>query len=137
MKYFVEARNNLEKQGRLDVGATANINGSIEDIIRGLGSPPPGTVRYFIGDNAGGSGWEVDIGHGEIVKYYVNFPKSVASVKQVFHSMPDAIPDEIQKMPVDELCEIVLGKLTAILDDAYKVFLSKQKAKVPYLRLVK
>jgi hypothetical protein len=137
MKYFVEARNNLEKQGRLDVGIAAEFNCSSEDIRKGLGPPPPGAVSAFIGDSTGGSGWEIDVGNGETIKYYVNFPQSFANVKQVFHSMPDTIPDHLQEMAVDELCEMVLGKLTAVLDDAYKVFLSKPKTKVPYLRLVK
>ena len=40
-------------------------------------NPPRGAKGFFIGDQAGGSGWEVDLGDGETEKYYVALPPSV------------------------------------------------------------
>ena len=136
MRYFVDARNNLEKQGRLDVAVSGTIHSFSGSDFAKIEKPPFDATSFFMGDQNGGSGWEMDLGGGETIKYYVSIPKSVGEFRQVFHSLPDNIPDELRSLSVDELCEIYLGKLSSLLAAVKKKFLIGPKER-PYLRLVK
>lgn len=136
MKYFVEARNNLEKQGRLDVSVSCILYDISESEIAKLERPPFKTDSFFVGDHNGGSGWDMDIGGGETIPYYISIPKSLAEVKQVFCAMPDNVPVELRDLSVDELCEIYLERLTNLMSEVRKEFLLTAKER-PYLRLVK
>jgi hypothetical protein len=136
MRYFVEARNNLEKQGRLDVGVSGTIHGLSDSDFAKLEKPPFESTSFFMGDQNGGSGWEMDLGGGESIKYYITIPKSVGEFRQVFLSLPENIPSEIRDLSVDELCSIYLDKLAALLMSTRKEFLLSPKER-PYLRLVK
>jgi hypothetical protein len=56
MRYFVEARNAIEKQGRINLTTSATIHSfSTSDLSR-FGTPPPGAQGFFIGDQLGGTG---------------------------------------------------------------------------------
>jgi len=136
MRYFVEARNNLEKQGRLDTAVSAHIHNFNSGDIRKFGTPPPGARAFFMGDQTGGSGWEVELPNGEVIKYYVNIPQSIADVRQVFTNMPDDVPAELKGLAVEDLCEIVLGRISEVLVDARKRFLGAKKLP-PYIRIIK
>lgn len=46
----------------------------LEPLMR---NPPPGAKNFFVGDQSGGSGWEVDVGEGEVERYYVALPPEV------------------------------------------------------------
>lgn len=78
----------------------------------------------------------MDLGGGESIKYYVNIPSSVAEVKQVFHSLPENIPEELRNLSTYELCVIYLGKLKVLVSKTKKEFLP-HPAERPYLRLIK
>lgn len=136
MKYFVEARNNLEKQGRLDVsvgGIVRNFSGSD---LQKLEQPPFQASSFFMGDETGGSGWEMDIGDGETIKYYIAIPESIGQFNQVFHSLPENIPSELRNLPVEKLCEIYLDEMAKLVAGAKKEF-SPHPSERPYLRVVK
>ncbi|PYY70726.1 hypothetical protein CRX42_09885 [Pseudomonas jessenii] len=136
MRYFVEARNNLEKQGRLDVAVSGTVHSFSGGDLAKIEKPPFDATSFFMGDQNGGSGWEMDLGGGETIKYYVSIPKTVGEFRQVFHSLPDNIPEELRSLSVDALCEIYLGKLSGLLAAVKKEFLIGPKER-PYLRLVK
>ena len=136
MRYFVEARNNLEKQGRLDVSVSATIHNFNTNDLAKLEKPPFHSNSFFMGDSTGGSGWVMDLGNGETIKYYINIPRSMAEIKQVFHSLPENIPKELKELSVEELSSIYLGELKELLAAAKKEFLLSPKER-PYLRLVK
>lgn len=137
MKYFVEARNNLEKQGRLDVGLNTHIKSFSTPDMRKFGTPPAGAKSFFIGDEIGGTGWEVELANGETEKFYVALPESIGSVSQTFIGMPDTVPEELRSLPVEQLSEMVLGNISAVLDDAFRTFLPGGRSNGPILRLVK
>lgn len=136
MRYFVDARNNLEKQGRLDVSVSVAIHNFNSNNLAKLEKPPFQANSFFMGDSTGGSGWIMDLGGGESIKYYINIPRSMGEVKQVFHSLPDNMPAELKGLSVEELSSIYLGKLKELLVAAKKEFLLSPKER-PYLRLVK
>jgi hypothetical protein len=144
MRYFVDARNNLEKQGRVPVSTQAHIRSFSSGDISKFGPPPAGATGFFIADQLGGSGWEVELPDGSKQKYYVELPTEVAEVTQHFVGLPEALDLELRGKPVDELCELYLARLDTLLDQARQEFLGadprqRQGGRVlpSYLRVVK
>ena len=52
-------------------------------------NPPEGANGFFIGDNLGGSGWEVYLPDGSTEKYYVAMLDEIQSQIQVNLHFPD------------------------------------------------
>ena len=96
MRYFVEARNELEKQGKLSVATLTQVHSFSSSDIAKFGQPPIGAKGIFIGDHLGGSGWEVELADGSTEKYYVEIPSSVAEVTQHFSNLPEAMAPELK-----------------------------------------
>lgn len=136
MKYFVDARNNLEKQGKLSVSNSFHVKSFNTADLGKFERPPFDAQRFFLGDETGGSGWEMDLGNGESIKYYVEVPTSVAESKQVFSDMPEAVPQELRDSSIESLCEKYLNKISEVLSSAKREFLRPEK-KRPMLRIVK
>ncbi|PBP62879.1 hypothetical protein CCL21_28490 [Pseudomonas syringae] len=136
MKYFVEARNNLEKRGQLDVNREINVKSFNSNILSDLEKPPFDSTGFFVGDETGGSGWLLDIGDGEPIKYYVQIPSSLVEARQVFHSMPESVPEHLRELSTSELCKIYLAALGDIVESAKTEFLPPPRSR-PHLRLVK
>ncbi|WP_374088534.1 hypothetical protein [Methylomicrobium lacus] len=142
MKYFVELRNQILKQGRLQTAIEINASFSSNDLQK-LGTPPPGAKGFFIGDQFGGSGWTIELPDGSEAKYYVELPRSIAEVKQVFADVPESARAAMEGKSVEELGEQYLAKLGEIVDSCRKHFLGAPAQRVggrrlpPYLRVVK
>ncbi len=136
MKYFVEARNNLEKQGRLDISRIATVHHIDQNVINNLERPPFYSDTLFIGDETGGSGWSMDLGSGEKLKYYINIPASVGDVKQVFDNLPAKFPEDLRDLPVETLCEMYLERIKKLFEAVKKEFQLSPKER-PYLRVVR
>lgn len=142
MKYFVTLRNEILKEGKLPVSTSASINIKPGDMAK-LGTPPPGARSFFIGDQAGGSGWEIELADGSKEKYYVEIPESMAKIQQHFSELPVPDDDELKRKSIEELCTYYLEKLENILDSARKYFLGNETEKLgsrrlpPYLRVIK
>jgi len=143
LKYFVTARNEILKQGKLNVATSAQIHSFSTADMHKFGPPPSGAKGFFIGDQSGGTGWEVELPDGSIEKYYVDLPTSIGEVKQHFADIPEANSPELKGKPVEELCRLYLTRLETLVDEARKVFLEQevQRAggkKLPsYIRVVK
>jgi hypothetical protein len=138
MRYFVEARNELEKQGKLNVATSAFIRSFSSDDIKKFGRPPVGATSFFIGDQLGGTGWEVELAGGTKEKYYVELPVSIGEVKQHFANLPLAKAPELREATVEELCQRYLEKLAQIVALARQTFLGEvPSAKASHLRVVK
>lgn len=123
MRYFVDARNILEKQGRVPVATHAHIHSFSSDDISKFGPAPTGATGFFIADQLGGSGWEVELPDGSKQKYYVELPTEVAEVTQRFVGLPEALDPELKGKPVEELCELYLARLDTLLYEARQEFL--------------
>lgn len=142
MRYFVEARNELEKQGKLSITTSTRIHSFSTSDIGKFGPPPRGAKAFFIGDQLGGSGWEVELADGSTEKYYVEIPTSLADVRQQFSNLPDAMDPELRGASIEDLCQRYISKLTQIVDAANAQFASRAvamttKKTVPYLRRIK
>lgn len=124
MRYFVDARNELEKQGRLSVATSAHINSFSTNDIRKFGRPPVGAKAFFIGDHLGGTGWEVELADGSIEKYYVELPPSIGEVKQQFTNFPSAKAPELANHSVEELCDMYINMLESLVLRAKSHFIT-------------
>ncbi|WP_076604359.1 hypothetical protein [Aromatoleum tolulyticum] len=143
MRYFIDARNELEKQGKLSVSTCTHIKSFSTGDIRKFGRPPVGAKSFFIGDHLGGTGWEVELADGRIEKYYVELPSSIGEVTQQFANFPVAKAPEFANHSVEELCSMYLEKLDALVLAAKTQFLPQREAPRPpaksrgHLRVVK
>jgi len=135
LRYFVTARNEILKQGRLNVSTSAHIHQLSGEDFQKFGPPPPGATNFFIGDQSGGTGWEVELPDGSKEKYYVELPTSIGEVKQQFANLPEATDPELKGKSVEELCALYLGRLESLLDDARNVFLAETVQRVKGRRL--
>ena len=145
MRYFIDARNELEKQGKLSVATSAAIHSfSPYTDMKKFGTPPIGAKSFFVGDSLGGTGWEVELANGRTEKYYVALPNSIGEVKQHFVNFPEAKAPELAGKSIDVICALYLERLDALLERARQYFLHEQprekigsKRLPPYLRVVK
>jgi len=142
MRYFVEARNELEKQGKLSVSTSARINSCSSGDIAKFGRPPVGATAFFIGDQLGGSGWEIELADGSKEKYYVELPTSMAEVKQHFSNLPEAMAPELKGATIEDLSQRYIERLSSLVIGAREHFLGisppqELKKKPSHLRLVK
>jgi len=136
MKHFVTLRNELEKQGNLPVSTSVHITEfSFSDIDKY--KKPPGTVGFFVGDQFGGSGFEVELSDGSKEKYYVNLPEEKVKVTQHFSNFPD----HIESMTIEEASEYYIARLNQLVIDAKEYFIGtptkKPLKKRAHLRVVK
>lgn len=143
MRYFVDARNELEKQGKLSVATSAYLRAFSSSDMRKFGRPPTGAKAFFIGDHLGGSGWEVELADGKTEKYYVELPSSIGEVKQHFTNFPVAKGPELAGHSVEELCTMYIAKLEELVNQAKNHFLDEPEPSKPatnsraHLRVVK
>lgn len=136
MKHFVTLRNELEKQGKLSVSTSVQVtNFSSSDIDKY--KKPPGTVGFFIGDQFGGSGFQVQLADGSKEKYYVNLPEDKVKVTQHFSNFPA----QIEHMTIEEASEYYIEKLSKLVIEAREYFVGtptkKPLKKRAHLRVVK
>lgn len=142
MRYFVTLRNEILKQGKLPVSFSATVNINPGDMQK-LGTPPPGAKGFFIGDQHGGCGWEIELLDGSTEKYYVDIPESMAKVQQHFSELPDPGDHNLKKQPIEDLCKYYLSKLEVIIDSARLEFLDEEVKKIggkrlpPYIKVIK
>lgn len=127
MRYFVDARNELEKQGKLSIATNTHIHSLSSGDIAKLGQRPSGATGFFIGDQLGGSGcgsgWEVQLPDGSKEKYYVELPTSIAEVKQRFSNLPEGLDPALKDATVEDLSQRYLEHLAALVAAARAHFL--------------
>jgi hypothetical protein len=121
MRFFIEVRNELEKQGKLDIVSKGKLNFSTSDLDR---IPrPPGAEEFFISDDIGGSGWLRILPDGSEEKYYVDLPSWMGKLTQHFKEVPAAIEKEYPGLSVDDLCLRYLNRLTELVRQAKAKFM--------------
>ena len=143
--FFKDARNNLEKQGRLETGTTAHVSSLTSENMRVLeANKPPGATGFFIGDSLGGSGWIVELLNGDELSFYVELPKEVGTVSQHFVGNTVSKYPELKGKTTVELAEHFINGLDAIVESAFVKFgdgkqirPNRPKGYPRYLRVVK
>lgn len=78
LKTFITIRNEIEKQGKLDTALNIIIEHlNSKDLQPLMENPPPFAKGFFIGDQLGGSGWEINYGNGVTEILYVELPEKI------------------------------------------------------------
>lgn len=78
MKAFYQMRSEILKEGILETTTGMHIeNFNTNDLQPLMQNPPQNAAGFFIGDNLGGSGWEILMSDGTKEKYYVELPKEI------------------------------------------------------------
>jgi len=109
LKYFNKLRTTLEKEGGPDTGAGLFIEElNMADLAPLLSNPPPGAMNFFIGDQSGGSGWEVAFEGDAPVKYYIALPETVRMAWSLH--LPDP-PTEHLGQPIEDPSAVGLSRL--------------------------
>ena len=123
LRYFYTLRSAILKQGQLRSSSTLHIKSFSTRDLQRLGPPPPGAKGFFMGDQAGGSGWDVQPPDGSTEKLYVDLPGNVASTEV---HLPDA-PRKHRGLPIadtriETLARLYFEYLSAMVKDAQRKF---------------
>jgi len=75
---LITSRSEILKEGVLETTNGMHIEHlNTDDLQPLMQNPPQNAVGFFIGDNLGGSGWEILMPDGGKEKYYVDLPKEI------------------------------------------------------------
>lgn len=107
-RFFRDLRNEILKEGPPPLGTALHI--SYFDTAM-LPPAPPGAGDFFMGDQFGGCGWEVDQPDGTTAKFYVQLPPQVATVTQHLPNSPDG-------RSITDLCCNYVDTLRSLVDEA-------------------
>jgi len=93
-----------------------------QDLAR-FGPPPPYATAFFMGDQLGGSGWEIQLPDGSVSKYYVELPIDIGSVSLHFPESPIShLGEKIKDSSIESLSRAYLQYLRDLLKEARKFF---------------
>lgn len=124
LKTFVTIRNEIEKQGKLDTSLSMHIEHlNSNDLQPLMQNPPPHAVGFFIGDQIGGSGWEINYGDGITEKIYAELPKEVKLTIDFDISKLSNLNNGLSTL---EMLEHYYNFMLEIYKDAQKTFVAKK-----------
>lgn len=124
LKYLYRIRNDVLKEGKMPVTTRGYISFLNTDWVNQL-PKPPNTKGFFIGDNLGGSGFEIELPDGSTEKLYIKLPWDTVITSVHFKNLPNShLGKSINGMSIKEICELYLQYLEKIVKDAKGKFLS-------------
>jgi hypothetical protein len=83
---------------------------------------PPGATSFFIGDQNGGSGWDITHSDGSTSVVYVNSDKDIPEARIIVWNSSQFAPKGKEQTPVEELFEQYTDEYNKILLDGIKRF---------------
>lgn len=115
LKYFGDLRTEILKEGTPNHGAGVFIEfmGPVE-MAAMTANPPPGAKAFFLGDNLGGNGWEIELADGTVEKYYVQLPDWIR-VQNTLH-MPNPPAEHLGQTLIDTSLENLSALFVAYLE---------------------
>lgn len=125
MVYFNRLRNSILKEGGAQLSTSLHIDYlNTSDLAPLIQNPPPGAKSFFIGDNVGGSGWEIELTDGSTEKYYVQLPESVRMSAQL--NLPDPPTEhhgqKLKDTSLENLARLYVGFLADLIKEAKSKF---------------
>lgn len=120
MSFFYQLRTEIEKQTHEHTRAQTDIVSFSASMLARFHPAPPDAAGFFIGDQNGGSGWEIRRPDGSVEKYYVDMPPEIAKSDLLMK----AVPPPFNEVPAHILLEEYLNKLQGLIDEAKDRFLS-------------
>jgi hypothetical protein len=124
MKYFYRLRSEILKQGNLGTGSYAHIRTfHFPQDLQKVGPPPPNAKSFFIGDQLGGSGWEVLMDDGSVTKYYVNLSGEIGRTGLHLLEAPDEhLGNKLYNKDIEYIGGLYLDYLKRLVDQAKTKF---------------
>jgi hypothetical protein len=84
---------------------------------------PPNAKGFFLGDQFGGNGWEVELPDGTIEKIYISLPESVARSWTELTEVPgEHLGERLSDKSAQNICHLYLQYLDRLLADAENRF---------------
>lgn len=120
MRYFYELRTQIEKKADSHLGAAVHIKSFSGNDMKRFLPAPPGAGAFFIGDQNGGSGWEIKNPDGTVDNYYIDLPPDIGEV--TLH-LP-AAPEQYRSIPMPKLVATYLDKLDELIAKAKEKFVT-------------
>ena len=117
MKFFYKKRSEILKEGKLDTHSSVRLSGNPMLLIQKYPKPPR-AKGFFIGDNIGGSGWEIEMSDGTMEKYYVELPDEMSGLNIEVSIYFSDLPKELGVVPAPELCQRYYDYLAQMVADA-------------------
>lgn len=124
LSYFYDRRSEVLKEGKLETTASAYINElNLPQDLQRMEPRPPNVTGFFIADQYGGSGWEVETQEGEIEKYYVKLPDDVGEVSMHLPEAPtEHLGEDFPDTRVKALAEAYYNYLEELVESAEEEF---------------
>lgn len=127
MKFFVDLRNSIEKEGDTKTVNAAYIKHLDTSMLpRLMGNQPPYATSFFMGDTKGRSGWDIKLPDGTEDKIFVEIPQDVLTVKILFDNPPKSHLDI--KLGTNDpflLCQHYYEYLRKMVNDANTKLINK------------
>lgn len=124
MKYFYELRSEILKEGKLEHLTQLYIREfRMPRDMQRFGPPPPNVKSFFMGDQYGGSGWEVQLPDGSIEKLYVELPYDIGVISLHFPSPPEShLTHKIEDLSIENLANLYFAYLDRLVVSANEEF---------------
>lgn len=126
MKYFYKLRSQILKEGVLKTIPTAHVKklDFPDDMDKLRKTAPPNAKKFFIGDEYGGSGWEIQLPDGSLEKYYVELPSNIGYVTLHLPKAPKYhLGKKVEDDSIQNLAKLYIEYLRKIVLDAKQKFL--------------
>ena len=92
-----------------------------------MGAPPSGAKAFFVGDQLGGTGWEIELPDKTIEKYYVDFPAEFGEVSQYFIHFRDEKEPRLKEFSVEALSQKFINQLRLVVSERTNIFCTSPK----------
>ena len=121
LKYFYKLRSQILKQGSVNTSVSMSLSGNPMALMHKY-QAPPGAKGFFMGDNLGGCGWEVEVDDDVIEKYYVDVPDNIEGLKMNINIHLLDAPEKLKEHNIQELSEHYLAYLGKLVTEAKSIF---------------
>ncbi len=124
MSYFYKLRSEILKEGVLKTAGYGYIKHlNLPADLERLPQPPVTAKALFIGDNLGGSGWEIQLPDGSIEKYYIELPSDIGFSGLCFPKPPKFhLGQKIEDESIEALSILYLDYLRNMVNSAKERF---------------
>ncbi len=121
LRFFYKLRSEILKEGTVGHLSTHVhiVSLTSEDMRRLMANPPPRARSFFIGDQLGRSGWEVETIDGEMEQYFVELPGDIGVVTRLL--LADA-PDSLGDRSLERLSRHYFAAMEQLVNDALEHF---------------
>lgn len=121
LKFLYRQRSEILKAGndpRLSTGVEITSFSTAD-----LPQPPPNARGFFIGDQYGGNGWEVELPDGTLDKIYVSLPEDrVRSYVRMLDAPTEHLGQPLADVSVAAICDLYVAYLGRLVAEAEATF---------------